>query len=83
MSGIILCNDIIEMIGKDVKKIRDKNTLDYYMDIWEKTERYRGWSGLLNYLVPPTNRELSLIGIEQIGSKEFIISCGSFTRNIL
>ena len=74
MSGIILCNDIIEMIGKDVKKIRDKNTLDYYMDIWEKTERYRGWSCLLNYVVPPTNRELSLISVEQIGSKGFIVS---------
>jgi len=80
MSGIMLCYDIIEMIGKDVKKIRDKDTLDYYIDIWEKTERYRGWSCLLKYgswCVPsslPTLRELSLIGIEQIGSKEFIIS---------
>lgn len=80
MSGIILCNDIIEMIGKDVKKIREKDTLDYYMDIWEKTERYRGWSCLLtinlsNFTsITPSPREFTLIGIEQIGSKNFIVS---------
>jgi len=74
MSGIILCDDIIEMIGKDVKKIRDKDTLDYYMGIWEQTERYRGWSCLLNYIIPPSLRELTLFGIEQIGSKEFMVS---------
>jgi len=70
----MLCDDIIEMIGKDVKKIRDKDTLDYYIDIWEKTERYRSWSCLLNNIIPPSLRELTLISIEQIGSKEFMVS---------
>ena len=28
-----LCNDILEMIGNGVKQIRDKHTIDYYLDL--------------------------------------------------
>jgi len=78
MSGIILCDDILGIVGKEVKEIRDQETLKYHMDIWETGEPFRGWWCLLssNHTPPrdrPTMREKTLNAVEQIGSG-FMIS---------
>lgn len=33
MSGFMLCFDLMEMVGKDVVKKREQDTLDYWIDI--------------------------------------------------
>ena len=78
MSGIILCDDILKIIGKNIKKVREKYTLNYYIELSKNNEKYRGWKCFMKpYLsntIPPTNRELTLNSIEQIGSDHFMVS---------
>ena len=41
MSGFMLCHDIMEMVGKEVVKKREQDTLDYWIDL-----DFRGGNGM-------------------------------------
>jgi len=41
MSGFMLCDDIMEMVGKEVVKKREQDTLDYWIDL-----DFRGGNGM-------------------------------------
>jgi len=70
-----LCNDILEMIGKQVQKIRDKKTLDYYLEIWNNKNPSRGWNSIvLNNI---TNEELNHCFLQIIGSNFIVNEDGS------
>tara|TARA_Y100001958_G_C21246135_1_gene576353 strand:+ start:1421 stop:1834 length:414 start_codon:yes stop_codon:yes gene_type:complete len=70
-----LCNDILEMIGKKVQKIRDKKTLDYYLEIWNNKNPSRGWNSIvLNNI---TNEELNHCFLQIIGSNFIVNEDGS------
>ena len=56
MSGIILCDDILEIVGKEVKEIREEDTRDFYIGLWNTSERLRGWWCLAD---TEMNREFS------------------------
>ena len=49
MSGFMLCDDIMEMVGKEVVKKREQETLDYWIDIgWAR--RPNGVLDTIEYL---------------------------------
>lgn len=70
-----LCNDILEMIGKNVKKIRDEETLDYHIEIWNNIVPSRGWNSIIMNDI--TNREMNHCFLEIIGSKFIVDEDGS------
>ena len=77
-SGIILCDDILRLVGKEVKEIREEDTRDFYIDLWNTSERLRGWWCLadteINREHPPSAREKTLNAVEQIGTRNFFVS---------
>tara|TARA_B110001450_G_C17485891_1_gene426216 strand:- start:90 stop:518 length:429 start_codon:yes stop_codon:yes gene_type:complete len=77
-SGIILCDDILGLVGKEVEEIREGDTRDYYIDLWNTSERHRGWWCLADTemirLNPPSAREKTLNAVEQIGTQNFFVS---------
>ena len=77
-SGIILCDDILGLVGKEVKEIREEDTRDFYIGLWNTSERLRGWWCLANTEInrehPPSAREKTLNAVEQIGTRNFFVS---------
>jgi len=70
-----LCDDILEMIGKNVKNIRDKNTLDFYMELWNNKIPKRGWNSIIMNDI--TNEEKNDCFIQVIGSNFIVDEDGS------
>lgn len=70
-----LCDDILEMIGKNVKNIRDKNTLDFYMELWNNKVPKRGWNSIIMNDI--TNEEKNDCFIQVIGSNFIVDEDGS------
>jgi hypothetical protein len=70
-----LCHDILEMIGKNVINIRDKQILDFYMEIWNNKFPKRGWNSIIMYDI--TNEEKNDCFIQIIGAKFIVDEDGS------
>ena len=70
-----LCDDILEMIGKNVKNIRDKNTIDFYMELWNNKVPKRGWNSIIMNDI--TNEEKNDCFIQVIGSNFIVDEDGS------
>ena len=77
-SGIILCDDILGLVGKEVDEIKDGDTRDFDIGLWYTSERLRGWWCLedtaMIRLNPPSAREKTLNAVEQIGTRDFFVS---------
>jgi len=77
-SGIILCDDILRLVEKELIRVREEYTRDFYIDLWNTSESHRGWWCLKDTektrRLPPSAREKTLNAVEQIGTREFFIS---------
>ena len=74
-SGIILCDDILMLVEKEVVRLREEETRSFYIDLWNTVESlwFLGDTEKTRR-PPPSAREDTLNAVEQIGSREFFIS---------
>ena len=70
-----LCHDLLEMIGENVKKIRDETTIEYHCELWNNIVPSRGWNSIIMNDI--TNREINHCFLEIIGSNFIVDEDGS------
>ena len=75
MSGFMLCDDLMEQVGKDVVKKREQDTLDYWIDLY-----FRGGNDMRASGVIQTINE---IGEELIGKPIWKDNAFALIANLL